>query len=365
MSNGWTQTLLLGNRVQDWVVVLALALGGYAAVGTVLRFVLATLDRRQRADPQGARELLLTLLRATRHWLLLLLALALSCGLLDLPPRPTAVLERVEFALLGLQLAIWATALIHYWFRVRSEPGQEQEVNRALLGILSWVMQIAVWSVLLLAVLGNIGVNITAFVASLGVGGVAVALALQNILGDLFSSIAIGLDKPFVLGDFIIFGEAKGTVTRIGVKTTRLQSLSGEQLVVSNSELLKLLIRNYTRMQERRIASSFRVPYGTSRAQVERIVEGTRAAVQADERVRLDRAHLSAFGEWGLEFEFVYYVLSPDYTTYMDAQQAINLRIMALLEELGLGFAVPVRQLLGVSNKAWPDDGAQSHAAHA
>lgn len=351
MTRWWNHAGLFGNPLQDWLIAAALALGGFVVASGVLRFVIATLDRRQRADPQGARELALTLLRATRHWVLLLLAVALSAGVLELPARPTLVLERVEFALAGLQLAIWATALIRFWFRVRSEPGpaQEQEINRALLGILSWVLQIVVWTILLLAVLGNIGVNITAFVASLGVGGVAVALALQNILGDLFSSIAIGLDKPFVLGDFIIFGDAKGTVTRIGVKTTRLQSLSGEQLVVSNSELLKQLIRNYTRMQERRIASTFRVPYGASRAQAQRIVEGVRAAVQADARVRLDRAHLSTFAESGLEFEFVYYVLSPDYTVYMDAQQAINLRIMALLEELGLGFAVPVRHVVGAT----------------
>ena len=348
MARWWNQAGLFGNPLQDWLIAAALALGGFVVASGVLRFVIATLDHRQRADPQGARELVLTLLRATRHWVLLLLALLMAAGALDLPPRPTLILERLQFALAGLQLAIWATALIRFWFHVRSEPGpaQEQEINRALLGILSWVLQIVVWTILLLAVLGNIGVNITAFVASLGVGGVAVALALQNILGDLFSSIAIGLDKPFVLGDFIIFGEAKGTVTRIGVKTTRLQSLSGELLVVSNSELLKQLIRNYTRMQERRIASTFRVSYGASREQVQRIVDGTRAAIEADARARLDRVHLAGFAESGLEFELVYFVRSPDYTVYMDVQQGSNLRIMGLLEDVGVALAVPVRQLV-------------------
>lgn len=350
MARWWNQAGLFGNPLQDWLIAAALALGGFVVASGVLRFVIATLDHRQRADPQGARELVLTLLRATRHWVLLLLALLMAAGALDLPPRPTLILERLQFALAGLQLAIWATALIRFWFRVRSEPGrvqeQAQEGNRALLGILSWVLQIIVWSILLLAVLGNMGVNITAFVASLGVGGVAVALALQNILGDLFASIAIGLDKPFEVGDAIAFGDARGTVTRIGVKTTRLQSLSGELLVVSNSELLKQLIRNYTRMQERRIASTFRVSYGASREQVQRIVDGTRAAIEADARARLDRVHLAGFAESGLEFELVYFVRSPDYTVYMDVQQGINLRIMGLLEDVGVALAVPVRQLV-------------------
>ncbi|ODU08525.1 MAG: hypothetical protein ABS84_13000 [Rubrivivax sp. SCN 71-131] len=350
MTSWWNQAEFLGNPVQAWVFAVALALGGLAIVGGVLRFVVITLDRRQRADFQRVRDLVLTLLRATRYWVLLLLAVALAAGTLELPRRPAAVLAQAEFILVGLQLALWATALVRFWLRVRSDPEQGRDTNRALLGILSWILQTIVWTMLLLAALGNMGVNITAFVASLGVGGVAVALAVQNILGDLFSSIAIALDKPFEIGDFIIFGDALGTVTRIGVKTTRLQSLTGEQLVVSNSELLKQLIRNYTRMQERRIVSTFRVPYGTTREQVQRIAEGTRAAIEVDERVRLDRAHLSKFAESGLEFELVYYVLSPDYTVYMDAQQRISLRIMALLEELDLTFAVPVRQVLGAAS---------------
>ncbi|MCZ2291565.1 MAG: mechanosensitive ion channel family protein [Burkholderiales bacterium] len=346
MTSWWNRTEYLGNPIQDWLTAAALGLGGFVIVSAVLRLMAATMDRRQRSDFRGPRELVLKLLLTTRHWILLLLSVALATDTLDLPRRPTAILAHAEFILVGLQLAIWATAMVRFWLRVRSEPGQARDSNQALLGIFSWVLQTLVWAILLLAVLGNMGVNITAFVASLGVGGVAVALALQNILGDLFASIAIGLDKPFEVGDFIVFGDFRGTVTRIGVKTTRLQSLSGEQLIASNSELLKQTIRNYTRMQERRIASTFRVPYGASREQLQQIVDGTRAAVEADERARLDRVHLASFSESGFEFEFVYYVRSPDYTTYMDVQQGINLRIMVVLEGLGLDFAVPVRKVV-------------------
>jgi small-conductance mechanosensitive channel len=216
-----------------------------------------------------------------------------------------------------------------------------------MLGVLTWVVQFVIWVTLVLALLAEGGVQISAFVASLGVGGVAVALALQNVLGDLFASISIGLDKPFEVGEFIAFGTDLGTVTKVGVKTTRIASLSGEELAISNSNLLKNLIHNYTRMQERRVVFGFRVPYGTSRHDLQAIVDGARAAITNQEQTRLDRGHFRAFGDSGFEFEFVYYVLDPGYTLYCDIQQRINFDIMAVLEGLGVDFAVPARRLHG------------------
>ena len=235
------------------------------------------------------------------------------------------------------------TGLITLWLR-HAEPGR-LPVNPVLAGMLSWAAQLLVWAVLLLFFLGNVGVNVTAFVASLGIGGVAVALALQNVLGDLFASAAIGLDKPFEVGQFIAFGDELGTVTHVGVKTTRIRSLSGEELVISNTNLLKELIHNHTRRTERRIVFGFRVPYGTPRAQIEAIPGHVRGFIELEEKTRFDRGHFASFGEHGPEFEFVYFVLEPDYTLYRDIQQRVNLRIMALLEELGVEFAVPARRL--------------------
>jgi small-conductance mechanosensitive channel len=206
-----------------------------------------------------------------------------------------------------------------------------------------------VWAVLLLFFLSNVGVNVNAFVASLGIGGVAVALALQNILGDLFASAAIGLDKPFEVGQVIAFGQELGTVLHVGVKTTRVRSLSGEELAISNTDLLKQVIHNHSRRSERRIVFGFKVPYGTPRAQVEEIPRRVRSFFEQEEKVRFDRGHFSNFGEHGPEFEFVYIVLDPDYTLYMDIQQRINLRIMELLDELGAEIAIPVRQIRVVS----------------
>lgn len=202
-----------------------------------------------------------------------------------------------------------------------------------------------VWTILLLAFVDNVGVNVTTFIASLGIGGIAIALALQNVLGDLFASISIGLDKPFEVGEVIAFGTVIGTIVHVGVKSTRIASLSGEQLIISNSKLLDQLVHNYSRMPKRRVVFGFRVPYGTPGGKVRTIVERTRTFIEGEKPTRFDRGHLANFGEYGLEFEFVYYVLDPSYNVYRDVQQAINFRIMELLEQLEVPFAVPTRSL--------------------
>jgi small-conductance mechanosensitive channel len=177
------------------------------------------------------------------------------------------------------------------------------------------------------------------------VGGVAVAFALQQILGDIFCSVAIVLDKPFEVGDFIISGEHMGSVEHIGVKTTRVRSLGGEQIVFPNSDLIGSRVRNYKRMLERRVVFSFGVLYATKAETLEQIPGIVREIVEGLEQTRFDRAHFAKFGDSSLDFEVVYYVLSPDYNLFMDLQQQINLAIFRRMEEMGVGFAFPSRSL--------------------
>jgi small-conductance mechanosensitive channel len=177
------------------------------------------------------------------------------------------------------------------------------------------------------------------------VGGIAVALAAQNILGDLFASLSIVFDKPFVLGDFIIIGDSMGTVEQIGLKTTRIRSLSGEQLIFSNNDLLSSRIRNFKRMQERRVVFSVGVVYQTTKAQLETIPGILREAVEAQDSTRFDRAHFKEFGDFSLNFEVVYHVLTPDFGKYMDVQQAINFVIFERFDELGIEFAYPTQSI--------------------
>ena len=344
MSNWLKHTLFAGNPLWSWVFVLGGALLGFLVVAGLLRLLVARARRRHAATGRPVLALLLALLTATRYWLILLLALVIGLQFLELGAKAGARLEHVLFALCGLQLALWASALIRYWLH-RTDAKGNAGINPVFLNMLTWAAQILIWSMLLLAFMANVGINITAFVASLGVGGIAVALALQNILGDLFASVAIGLDKPFEVGNFIAFGDDLGTVVHVGVKTTRVASLSGEQLVISNAELLKLLIHNYSRMSQRRVVFGFRVPYGTRSDQVQTIVAQTSAFIQSEAQTRFDRGHMLKFGEYGYDFEFVYYVLSPDYTLYCDIQQRVNLKIMAQLEAMQVPFAIPARNV--------------------
>jgi small-conductance mechanosensitive channel len=197
----------------------------------------------------------------------------------------------------------------------------------------------------LLLTLDNLGVDITALVAGLGIGGIAVALALQNVLGDLLASLSIALDQPFVIGDFLIVGEHLGTVEYIGIKSTRLRSLTGEQIVMSNADLLSSRLRNYGRMYERRVVFTLGVTYETPRDKLREIAPLLRGIVEAQEGVRFDRAHFAKYGPYSLDFEVVYHVLSADFGRYMDAQQAINFRIHEAFEALGVQFAYPTQTL--------------------
>jgi small-conductance mechanosensitive channel len=187
-------------------------------------------------------------------------------------------------------------------------------------------------------------VNITALVASLGVGGVAVALAVQNVLGDLFASLSIAVDKPFEVGDFITLGAVAGSVEQVGLKTTRIRALGGEQVIISNTELLKQTINNYKRMQERRVVFKFGLSHATTTPdQAEAVPALVRQAITAQQHTRFDRAHLVAFGDSTLDFEVVYFVLSADYNLYMDIQQRINLALLREFQRLGVALAFPTR----------------------
>jgi small-conductance mechanosensitive channel len=252
-----------------------------------------------------------------------------------------------------VQAGIWAGAILARWLEsYRKREMQEDPATATTVSALGFVGKLLLWTAVLLLALDNLGVDITTLVAGLGVGGVAVALALQNILGDLFASLSIVLDKPFVLGDFVIVDEHLGNVEYIGLKTTRVRSLWGEQLIFSNSDLLKSRLRNFGRMFQRRIVFSIGVTYQTPRAKLEAIPGILREAVEAQEQTRFDRSHFKAYGDFAITFETVYYVTVPDYNTYMDIQQAINLRIHERFEQEAIEFAYPTQTLFLVKQGA-------------
>jgi small-conductance mechanosensitive channel len=343
LSDTWlTRDDWLGNTPLAWFCAIGGAVVGFVLVKLLLGFARKRIvPRAQHFDNTAARSLVAAL-DAVRSWLLCLLAIVIALDFLDFGATAAFWLRVITFLLVGLQLVLCINRIIVTALTRAVQPTAHGGVP-VMLGILIWACQFVVWVTFLLALLTNAGVNITAFVASLGLGGIAVALALQTILGDLFAAIAIGLDKPFEPGDFIGFGTDSGSVVKVGVKTTRIASLSGEQLAISNSQLLSQLVHNYSRMSERRIAFGFTVQFDTPREHLETIVERTNSIISASESVRFDRGHFTGFGTDGFTFEFVYYVLDSDFALYRDLQQHINEQIVDMLADLGVHFAWPGR----------------------
>ncbi|MGB3051563.1 MAG: mechanosensitive ion channel family protein, partial [Polyangiales bacterium] len=222
---------------------------------------------------------------------------------------------------------------------------EEDGANRTTMNALSFIARLVLWITVFLLVIDNLGIDVTALVAGMGIGGIAIALAVQNILSDLFASLSIVLDKPFVNGDFIVVGDMAGSVEHVGIKTTRIRSISGEQLVFSNSDLLQSRVRNFGRMEQRRVVFSLGVTYQTPAEKLERIPSLIRAAIEAQDSVRFDRSHFASYGDSALNFETVYYVESSDYAQHMDILQAINLRIYRTFEDEGIEFAYPTQTL--------------------
>ncbi|MDP2310617.1 MAG: mechanosensitive ion channel family protein [Pseudomonadota bacterium] len=217
---------------------------------------------------------------------------------------------------------------------------------------LAFVARVVVWAMVSLVALDTLGIDVTALVAGLGIGGLAVGLALQNVLGDVFASLAIVLDRPFVIGDFLVVDDVMGTVEHVGLKTTRVRALSGEQIVLSNADLLQSRIRNYQRLEERRVVLSFGVLYETSAELLARIPVLAGELVAEQSKTRFDRAHLCRFGDSSVDFELVYYLADRDYNRHMDVQQAILIGLFRRFGELGIGFAYPTRTI----HVRWPAD---------
>lgn len=253
-----------------------------------------------------------------------------------------ALTVAVTFLIIRL-ISTLIQSLLEAYVRRKSEDHADERVRQ--LGGLLLIINIIVWVVGLVFLFDNMGYNVTAVIAGLGVGGIAIALAAQNILGDLFNYFVIFFDKPFEIGDFIIIDDKLGSVEYIGIKTTRLASLSGEQLIFSNSDLTESRIHNYKKMEKRRVVFTIRTPLDTPLEKVKKIPGLLKSAVTTQDRVIFDRAHFLSYGEFSLNFEVVYYVLSSDYNVYMDVQQQVNYQIYEALEALEVPFAYPARKL--------------------
>ena len=340
---GLDQTVF-GNTLGAWLI----AAGVYAATTLALwlleRYALRAFTRFARSTQTSADDLVADVLGETKFGLILFVALFAASLALELDPAVTLVIRRAAAIAIVIQGGIWASAALTFWVSrfVDRMAGQDAEAV-TMVSALSFVGRLAVWSVVLLLILDNLGVEVAALLAGLGIGGIAIALAAQNVLGDLLASLSIILDKPFVIGDFLVVGDQQGTVESIGLKTTRLRSLGGEQLVLGNSDVINTRIRNLGRMADRRGALRIGVTYDTPREVLAQIPGWIEEIVDAQEEVRYDRSHLSGFGDSAVEFDTIFYMTVPEYVRFMDAKQAILLAIHERFEEAGVEIAYPTQ----------------------
>ena len=336
----------LGNSLMKWVIALAAAVAIYLLLTVLRRTVGNRLKSMADRTTTDLDNFISDLVRVrTKKILFLALAVYGSSLFLDLPADIERVIVGTTFILLFFQVGLWGNGMINFLVTRRAAKDGEDGLNLEAYSVITWIAKAALWTIVVLLALNNLGIQITALVAGLGISGIAVALAVQNILGDLFASLSIVMDRPFVIGDFIIVGDQMGTVEHVGLKTTRVRSLSGEQIVFSNTDLLSSRIRNYRLMNERRVLFTLGMTYQTPAEKLERIPGMIQEIIEAQEQVRFDRAHFASYGDFSLNFEIVYWVLDRDYALYMDIQQEINLALYRKFEEEKIEFAYPTQTL--------------------
>jgi small-conductance mechanosensitive channel len=342
----------------------------FAAVVAVLSFVLihgaVILFRRrlgQLSDERAQRpivDVLAHTLARTSNLAVLATSLLIGATMLDLPPPWDQRINHLWFITLGAQLALWLHRAIgvtaRRYFRVHGKNKENEQVTVAHT-LMIWALQWSVWTVFLLAMLANLGINVTTFVASLGIGGVAVALAVQNVLGDLFASLSIAVDKPFEVGDFVSVPEFSGSVEHVGLKTTRIRALSGEQIVIANAELLRKVVHNFKRMNTRRVQFSLRINPATPPELAAKLPPQLSRIIEGKEKVRLDHVNLTVLDQNFIEYDIVYNLSDADYGLFLRTQQQVLLEAMQLCRELGISTAPRAQQLV-LSEAAGPEQAA-------
>jgi small-conductance mechanosensitive channel len=336
---GAVQALLLGIPPSEWVIAGIVGVVVWAGLW-ILRDVIAS---RYSTAKNPLIRLIGYLIGNTKQFLFFAVALDAAQGSLTLPDRVQRVVSHTVMILVLIQAGLWAGRSVRFYLEMKERERGADRVFSGSLDIVSFVARMLIWSLLILVVLDNLGVNITALLAGLGVGGVAVALALQNVLGDLFASLSIALDKPFVMGDSLTIDSFVGKVEHIGIKTTRLRSESGEQIILSNADILKSRVRNFGRLSQQRILATIRLGFDTPTDKLKALPALLENIVREHPQAHFERCHLKTLGESSFQFELSYFVQQPATNPMLDLQQAVNFRIIDELRRLGLEFAYPAQ----------------------
>ncbi len=350
----------LGNPLGAWALALATFLITFTLLPLVQRYITA---RRARLSTLGssrayhAIDLVAFLVERTSRLFLWGVAVWLASRDLALPPPLERGLAIALVLLFWMQAAMWAMAAVHYGLSARQQrAGGPDAVLASSLEVVLFVAAIVIWSIAFLLALDNLGVQIRPLLAGIGIGGIALALAVQTVLADLLASLSIALDRPFVVGDSLAIDDYQGSVEFIGVKSTRLRSVSGEQIIFANGDIVKARVRNFGRMRERRALFRIGVDYGTPVPALVAIPRAIREIIEATPDTRFERCHLLTW-DTALQFEVVYFMTRPDYAAYADTQQRINLRILERLRAMDVNLAAAMPRSVLLQNPSPAPEG--------
>jgi small-conductance mechanosensitive channel len=345
MNNFWQQ-IYFCNSIQDWVIAVGWVIVGFFILRLVRKTVLIRLKKWAAKTETTIDDLLIAGIQRSVLPMLYILILYSALNFLTIPDKITHKITSVIWvAVMFFILRIITSSVKYFIFAALQEKKEGSEARQKQARGLVIILSVTIWVLGFIFLLDNLGYNIGTLIAGLGIGGIAIALAAQTILGDLFSYFVIFFDKPFEIGDFITIDDKTGTIEYIGLKTTRLRTLGGEQLICSNKDLTNSRVHNFGRMQKRRIVFKFGVIYQTSADQLKNISTIVKKIIEGQQEVNFDRGHFVGFGDSCLNFEFVYYVLSADYTIYMDKHQDILLSIFESFEKENIEFAYPTQTL--------------------
>lgn len=334
---------LWGNTVQNYLIALAVIIGLMLLIKLIRNRVVFYLKKWAAKSENTLDDFVVSLVEKNILPILNLGAVYAGFHYLTLSAKVSRIMTVMYAIFITWFLVRLILRFIRRAMESYAEKQEDAETKKKQLRSLMAIVNAIVWAFALLVLLSNLGYNVTGIITGLGIGGIAIALAAQTILGDLFSYFVIFFDKPFEVGDFIIVDDKRGTVEKVGLKTTRIRSLTGEQLVMSNTSLTNARVHNYKQMERRRVAVIIGVTYQTSAEKLKRIPDIVKEIVTQHELATFDRTHFIAFGDFSLNFEIVYFMEKPDMVTYLDVQQEINLAIFEAFEKQGIEFAYPTQ----------------------
>jgi len=342
LSQASWNIIFLGNYFLDYLIALAFLILFLIIFKIFQLIILGRLKKLAKATQTDADDILIEAVQSLKPPFYYFLSIYFVLPFLEIKESVLGIVNSILIVLIVFQVIKAVLVLVDYIFKKISEKKNDTGTKLAF-SYLNTFAKIMIWSFGLLLVLSNLGIDITSLVAGLGIGGIAFAFAMKNILGDLFSSFAIFFDKPFLPGDFIRVGDRSGTVKKIGIKTTRIQASQGEEIVFSNQELTSAQIHNFKKLKERKITFSFGIIYETPLKKIKKVPKMIKEIIGSIDKARFDRAHFNRFDESALNFEIVYFVETDDYKKYMDIQQKINFQILEVFEKEEIEMAYPTR----------------------